>query len=69
MLKFFLLFIAGSVIVFGMSIDTFFTTVYHGYNFNSVDITTEELSNILALLDLQTGVPANGYHFTDLTIL
>jgi hypothetical protein len=55
-----------------MSIDTFFTAVFHGFMpiaLESVDFTTEELSNIMALLDLQTAVPANGYYFTDITIL
>jgi len=68
MLKIFLLFIAGSVIVSGMSIDTFFTAVFHSINYINVNL-TEVLTNLTNLLVLQTGVPANGYNFTDLTDL
>jgi hypothetical protein len=68
MLKHFLLFIAGSVLVYGMSIDTFFTAVFHSINYINGD-TTQVLTGLMALLDLQTGVPANGYHFSDLTDL
>jgi len=65
MLNLFLLLIAGSAIVLGMSINTFFTTVYYSINCYSVDI-TEELLGLMALLELQTGVPADGYYFTNL---
>jgi hypothetical protein len=51
-----------------MSIDTFFMAVYSTINYSFLD-TTADLSSITALLSLQTGVPANGYHFTNLAEL
>lgn len=68
MLRFYFIFITGSVLVVSMYFDTIFTGVYYSVNCNSVDI-TEELSSLMALLDLQTEIPANGYHFTNLTDL
>jgi hypothetical protein len=51
-----------------MSIETIFTVVFDSINYINVD-TTEVLAGLMALQDLQTGVPANGYHFTNLTDL
>jgi hypothetical protein len=68
MFKIFLLFITGSLIVYGMSIDTIFTALFHSINYIYVD-TTEVLIGLTTLLDLQTGVPAIGYHFTELADL
>jgi hypothetical protein len=68
MLKIFLLFLAGSVIVVGMSMDPIFTAVFHSINYFSVDLNVL-LSSLMSLLDLQTGIPANGYHFTNLNEL
>ena len=68
MLKIFLFFIAGSVIVLGMSIDNFFIAVFHSINYINVDINLL-LHNLMELLDLGTGIPANGYHFTNLNDL
>jgi hypothetical protein len=69
MLNFCLLLIAGSVIVHGMSIDTFFTDVYHSIHFNTINITIQQLDILLNLLNLQTGVPANNFDITTLTDL
>jgi len=68
MLKKILLFIAGSVLVLGMSIDTFFTAVFHSNNYNNLDFNVV-LRDLMDLLLIQTGVPANGYNFTNLTDL
>jgi hypothetical protein len=68
MVKTFLLFIAGSALVLGMSIDPFFTALFHSISYINVD-RTEVLINLMDLLILQTGVPANGYNFTNLTDL
>jgi hypothetical protein len=65
MLKLFLFFIAGSVIVLGMSVDSFFITVYHSINNINVD-TNQVLVQLLGLLDLGTGIPANGYNITNI---
>src|SRR5258708_10398902 len=51
-----------------MSIETFFTAVYNSINYSSVNI-IEQVANLIALLDLQTGVPDNGYYFTNITDL
>ena len=56
MLKLFILIIASSV-VSGVSFDLF--------SYNSEDI-TETLTILMNLLDLNTGVPDNGYSFTNL---
>jgi hypothetical protein len=56
MLKFFILFIVGSV-VSGVSFNLF--------NCNSEDITVT-LTILMVLLDLHTEVPVNGYDFTNL---
>jgi hypothetical protein len=68
MLKILFFLITGSIIVLGMSIDTIFTAVFHSINYIYVD-TTSVLIGLTALLDLQTGVPAIGYNFTNLTEL
>jgi hypothetical protein len=70
MLKIFLFFIAGSVLVSSMSIDNFFIAVFHSINYINVDINLI-LHNLMELLDLGTGtgIPANGYHFTNLNDL
>jgi len=64
MLNLFLLFIAGSVVVLGMSIDTPLTALDCCLNFNPVDI-TERYSSLIALLDLTTGVPATNYNLSN----
>lgn len=68
MLKFLFLFIAGSVFVWSMSVETIFTVVFSSINYINID-TTEVLAGLMALQDLQTGIPANGYQFTNLTDL
>jgi len=57
--------IAGSVIVYGMSIETFFTALFHSINYTNVD-STDVLINLMSLLDLQTSVPDIGFNFTNL---
>ena len=56
MLKIFILFIVGSVVS---------DVSFYLFNCNSVDI-TQTLTILMALLDLHTGVPVNGYSFTNL---
>jgi hypothetical protein len=68
MLKTLFFLIAGSVIVYGMSIDILFTAIFHSINYIYVD-TTSVLTGLTTLLDLQTGVPAIGYNFTNFTDL
>jgi hypothetical protein len=68
MLKFFIFFIASSAIVLGMSVETIFTAVYSTISINSVNI-SEQLLYIMALLDLQTGIPTNGFHLSNMTDL
>jgi hypothetical protein len=68
MLKILFFLITGSVIVYSMSIETIFTAVFHSINYIYVD-TTEVLRVLMSLVDLQTGVPAIGYNFTNLTDL
>jgi hypothetical protein len=68
MLKILFFLIAGSVIVYGMAINIIFTAIFHSINYIYVD-PTSVLISLMALLDLQTGVPAIGYNFTNLTDL
>ena len=67
MLKISLFIIACSVITYGMSIETAYSAIIHS-SFNSLSL-TEQLSLLMVLLNLQTGVPANGFDFTNLTEL
>jgi len=73
MLKSIFVLIACSVFVYGMSIETFFTAVFHSMNLNRIyGDTTELLSVLLSLLELQTSVPDIGFNITnvrDLTYL
>jgi len=68
MLKMISFLIAGSVIVYSMSIETIFTTVFHSINYINVD-TTNVLIGLTSLLDLQTAVPNIGFNFTNFTEL
>ncbi len=65
MLKTILVILAGSIIILSMSIDTYFTGVFHSINFNLFNILTDT-PVLLALLDLVTGNPANGFDFSNL---
>ena len=64
-----LLFIAGSVIVLGIFNYTYyvneFTAVCTYYNDNHIGVTDELYLGIKTLLELHTGVPANGYNVVD----
>ena len=60
--------IAGSVIVYSMSIETIFTAVFHSINYNNVD-TTDVLSALMSLLNLQTSIPDIGFNITNPTDL
>jgi len=65
MLKLIFFLIAGSVIVYGMSIETIFTALFHSINYINVD-TTDVLIALTSLLDLQTSVPDIGFNITNL---
>ncbi len=68
MLKIIFILIAGSVIVYGMSIETIFTALFHSINYIDVS-TTDVLIALTSLLDLQTSVPNIGFNITNLTDL
>jgi hypothetical protein len=65
MLKTIIFLIAGSVIVYGMSIQIFFTAVFHSINYIYID-STEVLRALLDLVNLQTAVPNIGFNITNL---
>jgi hypothetical protein len=68
MLKMLFFLIAGSIIVYSMSIETLFTAVFHSINYINVDI-TDVLRALTSLLDLQTSVPDIGFNITNLSNL
>ena len=65
MLRMILILIAGTVIVYSMSIETIFTAVFHSINYINVN-PFDVLITLIDLLDLHTSVPNIGFNITNL---